>query len=104
MFLINKLNNIPISIWYGWENDGNDPNNGYHNFGLRQENTVVPKLAYHAMNTFTYMLSEYQYANRMDTGNPDDYVLKFVNEQEEIVLVMWTIGSNHEISIPLDKC
>ena len=22
MFLINKLNNIPISIWYGWENDG----------------------------------------------------------------------------------
>ena len=81
MFLINKLNNIPISIWYGWENDGSDPNNGEHNFGIRQENTAVPKLAYHAMNTFSYMLSDYQFTNRIDTGNPDDYVLKFVNER-----------------------
>lgn len=101
MFLINKLNNIPISIWYGWENDGNDPNNGEHNFGLRQENTAVPKLAYHAMNTFSYMLSDYQFTNRIATDNPDDYVLKFVNKEEKIVLVMWTVGNTHEISVPL---
>lgn len=101
MFLINELNNIPISIWYGWENDGDDPNNGEHNFGLRQKNTVVPKLAYHAMNTFTYILSDYQFSNRVATGNSDDYVFKFVNEKEEIVLVMWTIKDNHEISLPL---
>ena len=103
MFLINKLNDIPISIWYDWKNDGDDPNDGEDNFGLRQENVDVPKLAYNAMNTFSYILSDYQLNERIDTKNPDDYILKFVNEEDEIVLVMWTIKGNHEISIPIKK-
>lgn len=98
MFLINKLNKIPISIWYDWGNDGNDPNNGEHNFGLRQENTDIPKLAYHAMNAFSYMLSDYQFVNKMATSNPDDYVFKFVNEEKDTVFVMWTSKGKHEIS------
>jgi len=103
MFLINKLNDIPISIWYGWENDGSDPNNGEHNFGLRQENTAIPKLAYHAMYVFNYMLSDYQLIERMDLGNPDDYLLKFTNKKDEMILVMWTIKESHGINIPFPE-
>ena len=65
MFMVNKLNNIPISIWYGWEDDGSDPNNGEHHFGIRKENTAISKLAYNAMNTFTYILSGYRMAERI---------------------------------------
>lgn len=101
MFLINKLNNIPISIWYDWKNDGDDKGNREHNFGLRQKNSNVPKLAYHAMNTFTDLLSEYQLIERIETSNPDDYLLKFANNEKKIVLVMWTVANNHDISLPL---
>ena len=55
------------------------------------------------INTFTYILTDYQLIERIDTGNSDDYVLKFVNEKKEMVLVMWTIGDNHEISVPLEN-
>lgn len=101
MFLINMVNEIPISIWYDWKNDGDDPNNGEHNFGLRQNDVDVPKLAYHSMTTFTDVLSDYQYSERMVTDSPDDYVLKFINEKDELVLVMWTVGNKHEINIPI---
>ena len=61
----------------------------------------IPKLAYNAMNTFTYILSDYQLIERIDTRNPDHYILKFVNEKDEMVFVMWTVGENQEISVPL---
>lgn len=37
--LANLLNGVPLSIWYDWKNDGNDPNEREHNFG-----TVLPDL------------------------------------------------------------
>ena len=103
MYMVNQINNIPINIWYGWEDDGSDPNNGEHNFGIRKENTAISKLAYSAINTFTYILSDYQLIERIETGTSDDYILKFMNEKKEMVLVMWTIGDKHEISVPLEK-
>ena len=33
------------------------------------------------MNTFSYILSDYQLIERIKTKNPDDYILKFVNEE-----------------------
>ena len=37
--LANLMNGIPLSIWYDWKNDGDDPKEGEHNFG-----TVQPDL------------------------------------------------------------
>lgn len=103
MFLVNKLNHIPISIWYDWKNDGSDPNNGEQNFGLRQENIDVPKQAYYAMNTFTYLLTGYELSGRMDSGNPDDYIVKFTNKEKKTVMVLWTVGTQHEIRFPVEN-
>src|SRR5665811_916842 len=33
MQLSNLLNNIPVSIWYDWKNDGADPTEHEQNFG-----------------------------------------------------------------------
>ena len=32
--LTNVANEIPISIWYDWRDDGSDPNEAEHHFGL----------------------------------------------------------------------
>ena len=32
--LTNVLHNIPISIWYDWHNDGTNPKDAEHNFGI----------------------------------------------------------------------
>jgi len=103
MFLINKVNKIPISIWYDWKDEGNNPDNHYDNFGLRKENIEVPKMAYQAMNTFSYMLSGYQLKNRMNTGSAQDYILRFVNQKKETLFVMWTTREKHQITLPIKK-
>jgi polysaccharide biosynthesis protein PslG len=32
-WLINLLNDVPLSIWYDWHDDGTDPKNAEHHFG-----------------------------------------------------------------------
>jgi len=53
MFMTNMENAIPLSIWYDWRHDGDDPSEGEHRFGIvrrpyRPDNVPVfePKPAY----------------------------------------------------------
>ncbi|WP_246041964.1 cellulase family glycosylhydrolase [Robertmurraya kyonggiensis] len=94
MLLINQLEKIPISIWYGWENDGTDESN----FGLIEYDTGNPKLAYQAINAYSYLLADYQLSERIQTNSSDDYVLKFVNDNKEEIFVIWSVGTTHEIN------
>ncbi len=34
MFLTNVANDIPLSIWYDWRDDGDDPKEAEHRFGI----------------------------------------------------------------------
>ncbi len=95
MLLINQLEQIPISIWYGWENDGKNENN----FGLIDHKTSIPRISYHALNAYSYFLSDYQFSERIQTDSLDDYVLKFTNDEKEEIFVLWTTGANHEIRV-----
>ena len=54
--LANLLNNVPLSIWYDWKNDGTDANDAEHNFGTVFPD-LQPKPAYRAMQTLTHELS-----------------------------------------------
>ncbi|WP_445506830.1 cellulase family glycosylhydrolase [Niallia sp. 03190] len=99
MFLVNSLNHIPISIWYDWKNDGIDPNNGEHNFGLREANASTPKLSSIAIKTLTKSLSGYHFDKRIDIGNKSDYVLIFKNKEGKAKVVCWTTNLPHEIEL-----
>ena len=49
MFKLNKQENIPLTIWYDWRDDGDDPTNMEHRFGLVRRSparTFDPKSAY----------------------------------------------------------
>jgi len=103
MILMNMLEDIPISVIYGWENDGTDEHNGEHHFGIRHHDTTYAKLAYEAINTFSYLTSNYQLLERIETDHLDDYVIKFINDEEQELYIMWSVDSNHEIKFPLKK-
>jgi hypothetical protein len=109
-WLINLANQIPLSIWYDWHDDGPDPREAEHHFGsvafeYHSGRTPVydPKPAYQAAQTLTTQLREYRFAKRINVDNPDDYVLLF-HRGDELRLAAWTTGEAHEIHIPSDEC
>ncbi len=95
-FLTNIANGIPISIWYDWRDDGTDPAEAEHHFGLVRNQyqsgraeAYEPKAAYLAAKTLTAQLSGYRFLERMNIGSDDDYVLAFTNGSARRI-VAWT--------------
>jgi hypothetical protein len=108
--LTNAANGIPISIWYDWRDDGSDPSEPEHHFGLvrnvyqaGRDQIYEPKPAYRAAKTFSDYFDGFIFEKRLAVGRDDDYVLVF-GKSGERRLAAWT-GSNtaHRIDIPMDQ-
>lgn len=97
--LVDLLNNVPLSIWYDWKNDGLDPNENEHNFGTVQ-NDLQPKPAYTALKNMFRELSGYKLERRFDQGDDKDYVLLFASGKKQ-KLAAWTTGAPHAITLKL---
>jgi hypothetical protein len=98
-WLTNLANNVPLSIWYDWHDDGTDPKEPEHHFGMvrhayAQGQTPVyqPKPAYLAAKTLTSVLGGYRFQKRLAVGGPDDYVMQFA-KGDDIRLAGWTIAA-----------
>jgi hypothetical protein len=87
--LANLLAGVPLSIWYDWKNDGPDPNEREHNFGV-VANDLKPKPAYIAIQTMTRELNGFRVEQRLDTGNTNDFVLLLSNSSGAKKLAAWT--------------
>ena len=108
-FLTNAANGIPVSIWYDWRDDGRDPKEFEHHFGLvrneyRTGQTPVyePKPAYLAAQTFLRHFDGYRFEQRLSVGSDDDYVLVFARNGERRIAA-WTASPNRQlvkISLP----
>ncbi len=98
-WLVNLSNDINLSIWYDWQNNCSDESNAECNFGLIDYQSQ-PKPAYLAAKTLIHTLNGYQFTRRIATANPNDYLLLF-SKGNESILVSWTSGANHTISLPL---
>lgn len=99
MYLINTMNGIPISIWYDWKNDGVDPNNIEDNFGIRENDVLIPKLGYYALETLIRELRDFKFKYRVNMDSDSDYVLIFRNRDGEEKIVCWTTGATHSITL-----
>ena len=100
MFLINSYQNIPVSIWYDWKNDGTDPNEREHHFGTVKHD-LNPKAAYLAAKVLLSTLAGYSIKERFNLGNENDFAFKLTNGNSEAV-AFWTLGPKHNISLPID--
>lgn len=99
--LANLLAGIPLSIWYDWKNDGDDPRDNEQNFGTVRSD-LTPKPAYLAIQKMTRELAGYRIVRRLEVPDHDDYVLLFSGANRgESKLAAWTLGAPH--SVELDK-
>lgn len=106
-FLVNLYNQVPLSIWYDWHDDGKDPKEAEHHFGtvsfeyLKDKPQVyAPKDAYKAAQTLTTQLAGFKYNKRLWTGDEADWVLLF-DKGNDVKVAAWTTRKEaHEITIP----
>jgi polysaccharide biosynthesis protein PslG len=106
-FLTNLANGIPLSIWYDWQDDGVDPNEDEHHFGLVRYTdksgtsfAPEPKPAFLAAKTLTTMLNGFRFQQRLNAGGPFDYVLTFVKGNERRIVVWTAAPAPHRLAIP----
>jgi hypothetical protein len=108
--LTNLANGIPISIWYDWRDDGADPNEAEHHFGIvrkayqdSRDSIVEPKPAYLAASTLSATFDGYAYQRRLAAGSDNDYVLVFT-KGDELRIAAWTTSSSvHRVFIPIKE-
>lgn len=106
--LTNAANRIPISIWYDWSDDGSDPDEAEHHFGLVRNayqpgraQVYEPKPAYAAAKTVSEFLDGYRFEKRLPVGSNDDYVLAFAKGGERRVAAWTTSAIKHRVVIPV---
>jgi polysaccharide biosynthesis protein PslG len=107
-FLTNAANGIPVSIWYDWRDDGVDPKEPEHHFGLvrneyRNGQTQVyePKPAYLAAKTLLRHFNGFRFEQRLLVGADDDYVLVFSKGGERRMAVWTTSPGKKSLKIPI---
>jgi polysaccharide biosynthesis protein PslG len=102
-WLVNLSEDIRISIWYDWRDDGTDPKNHEHHFGVVQAAgapaSTWSKPAFRAAQTLMTTLAGFRFSRRITTGNADDWILEFTNGTSR-ALAAWTTGSAHPVLFP----
>ncbi len=110
-WLTNLSQEIPVSIWYDWHDDGRDPKEPEHHFGTvehqehRDRQPVYdPKPAYLTARTLTTTLAGYRFTKRIAAGDHAGYVLLFEKGVQQR-LAVWTTGSEPvKVKIPSRDC
>lgn len=93
MLLINLSEAIPLTIWYDWRDDGDDPKNNEHHFGTVTRD-YKPKPAYEQMQRLVATLKGMHFEKRLPS-DADDYLLVFA-AGEKRMLAAWTVGKTHD--------
>jgi hypothetical protein len=107
-WLTNLANDVPLSIWYDWHDDGQDPKEPEHHFGTvrygydpAHRPVYDPKPAYLAAQTFAAALSGFRFQRRMALEAAEDYVM-VLDKGDETRLAVWTTSAApHVIQIPI---
>jgi polysaccharide biosynthesis protein PslG len=100
MQLANLLNEIPVSIWYDWKNDGLSPTNFEHNCGTVTYE-LAPKPAYIALKTMNEQLKGLSLAHRIELESENDFALLFMNRKGIFKVCAWTTDKPHSIKIDM---
>lgn len=113
--LTNLWQEVPVSIWYDWHDDGTDAKEPEHHFGTvhnayrkGEAEVYEPKPAYRAMRTLKEQLGGYAYSKRLMLEDPErlmladprDFVLLF-RKGQDVKLVAWTTAAEgRKVTLP----
>jgi polysaccharide biosynthesis protein PslG len=110
MWLSNLENGVTLSIWYDWQDDGVEPINPEHHFGLvhntyRKNQRLVyePKASYFSAKTLANILNGFQFEQKISIGKSKDHMLLFRNTKTRgIRFSVWTESNNeHKVKLPI---
>jgi len=106
-WLTNLANDVPLSIWYDWHDDGPDPKEPEHHFGTvahpyhaGRDPVYDPKPACRAAKTLTTVLKGFRFNKRLDVDDGRDHVLLFSKGKETRLAVWTTAQEKREIRVP----
>jgi hypothetical protein len=107
LWLTNLANDIPISIWYDWHDDGPRALDLEHHFGIvsfpyeaGHSPVYAPKPAFFAARTLTHVLNGYTFQKRLAVGGANDYVLVFEKDGAERLVAWTTDRTPHTLRVP----
>ncbi len=93
-YLVNLSEGVPLTLWYDWRNDGTNPENREHNFGLLRYD-FTPKPSYFSLQKMNRELGGYNFVRRLRLSDKEDWALLFENGQIRKV-AFWTSGEPHK--------
>jgi hypothetical protein len=107
-FLFNISENIPLTIWYDWHDDGTKPGDQEHHFGTVEnayhagrDPVYDPKPAYLAAKTLTHELAGTAFTKRLKLDRDDDFVLQFADGNQARFAAWSTDGKPHDVVLPI---
>ncbi len=107
-WLTNLANDIPLSIWYDWHDDGTDPGNAEHNYGTvayhyyaGRDPVYDPKPGYQSAATLTTLLAGDTYQGRLGLAQDTDYALAFGDGASTRYVAWTTSATAHTVTLPL---
>ncbi len=96
-FLAKTLPSVRGYWWYDFRNDGTDPHEREHNFGLLRQD-YSPKLAYRVLKAISPIIQHYQFLERIDEQEANTVQLRFGNGEDEL-LVAWSTDGTRTVSV-----
>lgn len=109
----NLAEGVPLTIWYDWRDDGDDPNEGEHRFGLVRrpfreaaDLPFEPKPSWTAIHALATRLDGFRFNKRLwipERNRPDREaeVLLFSNKDRQQLVVLDPPGVAPEAPLPL---
>jgi hypothetical protein len=107
-FLTNQAQGIPLSIWYDWHDDGENPKDLEHHFGTVHHAVLAdsptpyaPKPAYFAAKTLAQAFAGFRFDKRLPVGGKKDFVLLFTDGNARKIAAWTSDRDSHQVTIPL---
>jgi polysaccharide biosynthesis protein PslG len=100
-FLTNMANDVALSIWYDWHDDGTDPKDGEHRFGIvsneyhaGRDPVYDPKPAYIAMKTLAEQLGHFRFSKSLKSDVEKEARLLFARA-DQTRIAAWQTRLGH---------
>jgi len=98
-WLTNLSNDVPLSIWYDWRDDGPDEKEPEHHFGTVSLDGK-PKPAYRAAAALAGALGGFTFNKRLALGGDDQYMLLFSRGDEVRIAALKTSPQPQRVTLP----
>lgn len=91
-YLVNLASGVNMTTYYDWKDDGSDPRNAEHRYGILRQ-SLAPKPAYVAARNLLQRLRACTFCHRLASADPDQYDLLFEGP-DGLAVVSWNSGDS----------